>query len=246
MKLNCIIVDDEPVARKGIAEYVSEVDFLNLVAQCENPIKAAAVLNEQPVDLIFLDIHMPKISGIEFLKTLKHPPLVIVTTAYPEYALEGYALDVVDYLMKPIPFERFLKASQKAFEIHSLQRLAGRRSAAELDARNWHSDFFFVKCDSKFEKVFYNDVLYIEALQNYAVIHTKDRKLITYITMTSLENQLPAAQFIKVHKSYIISVSHVKAIEGNEILIGEARIPISRNLKDDVVAQILGNNLFKR
>jgi DNA-binding LytR/AlgR family response regulator len=239
MKLNCLIVDDEPVARKGLAEYVSEVDFLHLLAQCENPLKASAILGEQTVDLIFLDIQMPKISGIDFLKTLKHPPLVIFTTAYSEYALEGYSLDIVDYLMKPITFERFLKASQKALEIHALKKLAGQ-------SREAVSEYFFVKCDSKFEKVFFNEVRYIEALQNYAVIHTRDRKLITYITMTSLENQLPSSQFIKVHKSFIISIGHVKAIEGNEILIGEVRIPVSRNLKDDVVSQILGNKLFKR
>ena len=239
MKMNCLVVDDEPVARKGIAEYVSEVDFLNLVGACENPLKAAAVLSEHSIDVIFLDIHMPKLSGIEFLKTMKNPPLIIFTTAYSEYAVEGYTLDIVDYLMKPITFERFLKSAQKALEIHSLKKMAGQ-------SRDAHADCFFVKCDSKFEKVFYNEVRYIEALQNYAVIHVLNRKLITYITMTSLEHQLPKDQFLKVHKSYIVSIPQIKAIEGNEILIGDARIPISRNLKDEVVNQILGNKLFKR
>jgi two-component system, LytTR family, response regulator len=239
MKMNCLIVDDEPVARKGIAEYISEVDFLNLVAECENPLKASSYLSQQAVDLIFLDIHMPRLSGIDFLKTLKNPPLIIFTTAYSEYALEGYSLDVVDYLVKPITFERFLKAAQKAMEVYSLKHLAGQ-------PREVQADYFFVKCDSKFEKIFYNEVHYIEAMQNYSVIHVQNRKLITYITMTSLENQLPKEQFLKVHKSFIVSVPHIKAIEGNEILIGDARIPISRNLKDEVVNQILGNKLFKR
>jgi DNA-binding LytR/AlgR family response regulator len=239
MKMNCLIVDDEPVARKGIAEYVSDIDFLNLVGECENPMKAASLMNIQAVDLIFLDIQMPKLSGIDFLKTLKNPPLVIFTTAYSEYALEGYSLDVVDYLMKPITFDRFLKAAQKAFEIHTLKRLASQ-------PKEGGQDYFFVKSESKFEKLFFNEVYYVEAMQNYAVIHTKDRKLITYITMTSLESQLPKEQFLKVHKSYIVGVQHIKAIEGNEILIGSARIPISRNLKDEVVNQILGNKLFKR
>ncbi|MFZ6010600.1 MAG: LytR/AlgR family response regulator transcription factor [Bacteroidota bacterium] len=236
MKMNCLIVDDEPVARKGLEEYVREIDFLNLVGQCENPVKASMYLGQHAVDLIFLDIHMPKVSGIDFIKMLKNPPLIIFTTAYSEYALEGYSLDVIDYLMKPITFERFLKATQKAFEIFSL-----KNTSRELPV-----DYFFVKCDSKFEKVLYRDVTYIEALQNYSVIHTSDRKLITYLTMTSLENQLPKDRFVKVHKSYIISVTQIKAIEGNEILMGNARIPISRNLKDDVVNQILGNKLFKR
>jgi DNA-binding LytR/AlgR family response regulator len=237
MKLNCLIVDDEPVARKGIAEYIGEVGFLTLIAECESAMKASSYLSQGAVDLIFLDIQMPKLSGIEFLKTLKNPPLVIFTTAYSEYALEGYSLDVVDYLMKPITFERFMKAVQKALEIHSLKHQAGQTR---------DTDHFFVKCDSKYEKLMFREVTYIEALQNYAVIHTPNRKLITYITMTGLESQLPKDQFLKVHKSYIISIAHIKSLESHEILIGDARIPISRNLKDEVVSQILGNKLFKR
>jgi DNA-binding LytR/AlgR family response regulator len=239
MKINCLVVDDEPLARKGIAEYVGEIEFLNLVGECENALKASAYLNQQAVDLLFLDIHMPKISGIEFIKTLKAPPLIIFTTAYSDYALEGYALDVVDYLVKPITFERFLKAAQKALEIQSLKRLGNQ-------PRDSQADYFFVKCDSKFEKVLYQDVRYIEALQNYVIIYTAGKKLITYLTLTSLENQLPKDQFLKVHKSYIIAVRHVKAIEGNEIIMDDRRIPISRNLKEEVIHQILGNNLFKR
>ncbi len=239
MKINCIVVDDEPVARKGICEYVTEVEFLNLVGQCESPLKASALLSQHPVDLIFLDIQMPRMTGIEFIKTLKNPPLVILTTAYSEYALEGYSLDIVDYLMKPVTFDRFLKASQKAFEIFSLKKRAGQLPQAE-------ADYFFVKADSKFEKVHYPEVRYIEAMQNYAVIHMASRKLITYLTMTSLEQQLPAEQFLKVHKSFIVSIQQIKAIEGNELIIGESRIPISRSLRDEVVRQIVGNKLFKR
>lgn len=240
MKLNCLVVDDEPVARKGIAEYVSEVDFLMLAGQCENALKASVHLSQQRIDLIFLDIQMPKLSGIDFIKSLTLPPMVIFTTAYSEYAVEGYSLDVVDYLVKPITFERFLKASQKALEVYSLKKAAATH---EPDSR---PDHFFVKCDSKFEKIFYKEVLYIEAMQNYAMIHTQNRKLITYITMSGLESQLPADRFLKVHKSFIVAISHIKALEGNEILIGNTRIPISRNLKDYVLGQILGKKLFKR
>lgn len=239
MKLNCLIVDDEPVARKGMAEYVNEVEFLNLVAQCDNALKATAVMSEHEIDLIFLDIQMPKLTGIDFLKTLKNPPLVIFTTAFSEYAVEGYSLDVVDYLMKPITFDRFFKAVQKAQELFSLRRTA-------IHPKETSNDHFFVKCDSKFEKVLFGEVRYIEAMQNYAVIHTQQRKLITYITMSSLESQLPRDRFIKVHKSFIVAVGHIKALEGNEILLADARIPISRTLKDEVVNQILGNKLFKR
>jgi DNA-binding LytR/AlgR family response regulator len=238
MKMNCLIVDDEPIARKGLEEYVNEIDLLHLVATCEDPVKASAYLNQQTIDLLFLDIHMPKVSGIDFLKTLKNPPMVIFTTAFSEYALEGYSLDVVDYLVKPITFDRFMKATQKAFELFQLKRKAGHREEA--------ADYFFVKCDSKYEKIFFSEVCYVEALQNYSVIHANGRKLITYITLMSLENQLPKDQFLKVHKSFLVSVPRIKAIEGNEIIIGDARIPISRNLKDEVIAQIMGNKLFRR
>ncbi|MBI1768077.1 MAG: response regulator transcription factor [Bacteroidetes bacterium] len=239
MKLNCLIIDDEPVARKGLEEHIQEIDFLHRVASCEDAVKAASYLNEQQIDLIYLDIQMPKVSGIDFLKSLKNPPLTIITTAYPDYALEGYTLDVIDYLVKPITFQRFLKASQKALEFFQLKGRGENNSAPPLD-------YFFVRCDRKFEKVFFRDVLYVEGMQNYAVIHVADRKLITYITLTSLESQLPKDQFLKVHKSFLISVPHVKAIEGDEILLENARIPISRTLREQVIQQIMGNSLFKR
>lgn len=239
MKLNCLIVDDEPVARKGLEEYVQEIEFLQCVASCENALKASPYLNQQTIDLIYLDIHMPKVTGIDFLRSLKNPPLTILTTAYSDYAVEGYTLDVIDYLVKPITFERFLKASQKAMEYYQLKINAANHSKDV-------PDYFFVRCDRKFEKVFFRDVSYIEGLQNYAVIHIPDRKLITYITLTSLENQLPKSQFLKVHKSFLVSVPHIKAIEGDEIVMENSRIPISRTLRDQVMHQILGNSLFKR
>lgn len=238
MKLNCLIVDDEPIARKGLEEYVKEVDFLHLAGSYENALKAGAFLNESRIDLILLDIQMPKLSGIEFLKTLKIPPMVIFTTAYSDYALEGYALDIIDYLVKPIPFERFLKAVQKAHDFFELKQRAKANSAPP--------DFFFVKCDHKFEKVNYSEVLYIEAMQNYTIIHTTSRKMITYLTFTGMESQLPSDSFLKVHKSFMVSLEKVKSIDGNELVVGSARIPISRSLKEEVINRIMGDNLFKR
>lgn len=240
-KLNCLIVDDEPLARKGLEEHIRGIDFLHHVASCENATKASTYLNEQKINLVYLDIHMPKLSGIDFLKTLQNPPLTIFTTAYPHYALEGYALDVMDYLVKPITFERFLKASQKALEFFQLKLRAEQNTQTSAPV-----DYFFVRCDRKFEKVFYRDVSHVEALQNYAIIHTPPRKLITYMTLASLERQLPEDQFLKVHKSFLVSIPHVQTIEGNEILLENVRIPISRSLREQVVTRILGNHLFKR
>jgi len=239
VKLSCLIVDDEPIARKGLEEYIRGVEFLNLVAQCESASKAASYLQGDRIDLVFLDIQMPQLSGIDFLKTLTHPPLVIFTTAFADYALAGYALDVIDYLLKPIPFSRFLKASQKAFDFYRLKHPVGVGSDVA-------SGYFFVKCDGKYEKILYSEVLYLEAMQNYALIHTPDKKLITYITFSGLNDQLPADQFLRVHKSYTVSISKVTAIEGNEIVMGKVKIPISRNLKDEVMDRILNKNLLKR
>ena len=235
VKLNCLIVDDEPLARKGLEEYVKDIDFLQWAGSCEDALKAARLLRQVKVDLMLLDIHMPKLSGIEFLKTLQHPPLVIFTTAYPDYALESYVLDVMDYLVKPISFDRFLKAAQKAYDY---QLLIQKTSAVP--------DYFFIKCDHKYERIAYTDVLYAEAMQNYCIIYTPGRKLITYITLTGLEHQLPKDRFLKVHKSFIVSLEKINAIDGNEIQIGTSRIPISRAMKDEVVKKILGSSLFRR
>lgn len=238
MKLNCLIVEDEPVARKGLEEYVKEIDFLYLVAKCESASKAVPFIEEGLVDLIFLDVQMPKLSGIDFLKGLANAPMIIFTTAHSEYAIEGYSLDVIDYLLKPISFERFLKAAQKARDYYEVTH--------QLKERKEAPDYFFVKCDGKHAKVLYDDVLYIEAMQNYVVIHTANRKLIVYNTLSGFEEQLPSNLFIKVHKSYIAAISKINAIDGNDLLINGVPIPVSRNLKEEVLKRVLKNNLLKR
>jgi DNA-binding LytR/AlgR family response regulator len=239
VKINCLIIDDEPVARNGMEEYVREIDFLNLVAKCENPLKASPYLTEGNIDLLLLDIQMPRLSGIEFLKTLRNPPMVIFTTAFSEYALEGYSLNVIDYLMKPIPFERFVKAVNKALDFYTLKHPPAPSHEAP--------PYFFVKCDGKFERINVVDVQFVESLQNYVVIHTGDRKYITYMTLTGLEEQLSKEYFVKVHKSYLVSLSKIQAVDGNELVLASGvRVPVSRNLKDEVMTRILGNNLLKR
>lgn len=235
MKLNCLIVDDEPMARKGLEEYVKDIAFLEYVGSCENAMKANEFLQQHSVDLMLLDINMPHVTGIEFLKSLEHPPLVIFTTAHPDYALESYSLDVMDYLVKPIMFDRFQKAVQKAYD-YQLLKISSMPSP----------DFFFIKCDHVFEKVQFNDVLYVEAMQNYCILHTPARKLIAYITLTGLEEKLPSVKFMKVHKSFIVNVEKITALDGNDLFIGKAQIPVSRTLKDEVMKRVMGDNLFKR
>ena len=238
MKLNCIIVDDEPLARKGLSEYVREIDFLSLVGECANAREAKEMLSKSAVDLLLLDIQMPHTSGLEFLRTLERPPMVIITTAFSEYALEGYELDVMDYLVKPIPFERFQKAVNKALDFQTLKLKAHQGDTS--------SDFLFVKSNGKFERVVFEDILYVEAMQNYVVLYLTAGKLIVYATLSGIESQLPADRFLKVHRSYLVSISKIKSVEGNEILLGNSHIPISRSLHQEVMSRILGNNLLQR
>lgn len=235
MKLKCLIVDDEPVARRGLEEYVKDVSFLEHAGSCESTFKATEFLQRQSIDLMLLDISMPYVTGIEFLRSLANPPLVIFTTAHPDFALESYSLDVLDYLVKPVMFERFRKGAQKAYD-YQLLKASARPSP----------DFFFIRCDHVFEKVYFRDILYIEAMQNYCILHISDRKLITYITLRGMEQKLPKDIFLKVHKSFIVNLDKITAVDGNDLLIGKAQLPVSRSLKDQVMNRVLGNNLLKR
>ena len=242
MKINCIIIDDEPLARKGLKEYISEVDFLNLQGEFDNPLKAAELMTKAEVHLLFLDIQMPKITGLDFLRSLKQPPPVIFTTAFPQYALDGFDLNALDYLVKPISFDRFLKAALKAKEYHEVRQ----ENAASADVSESQQKYFFIKADNKLVKIFYEEILFIEALQNYVAVHCEDRKYITYLTFKSVEEYLPSDKFIKTHKSYIVSAAKIDSIEGNDIRIGTHHVPISRNMKDEVMEKLLGGKFLKR
>lgn len=237
MKLNCLIVDDEPMARQGMMEYAREIEFLHVVAPCENALKASSYINEGTIDLLFLDIQMPKLSGIDFLKSISNPPMAILTTAFSEYALEGYSLSVIDYLVKPVPFQRFVQAVNKARDFYLMKHPTDHAVTAS---------YFFVKSSRRYEKVNFNEVLFVESMQNYVVIHTPERKLITYLTLTGIESQFPPEQFLKVHKSFIVSIAKIESVDGSEITIGKNQIPMSRNLREDVMQKIIGSNLFKR
>jgi len=239
MKLKCIIIDDEPIARKLIEEFIGDIEFLELVGQAENPAKAITILNNNVVDLIFLDINMPTINGINFLKNSKNTASIIMTTAYAEYAVEAFALDVLDYLVKPIPFERFLKACNKAKEVYET-----KSQAAQSNQKT--ENHFFIKCDSQIEKVLYDDLVYAESMLNYVLLYTTTRKMIVYITLKSLEEQLPESLFIKVHKSFIVNRDKIKSIEGNMINLGIEKITISQNLREKVLNEILKDKMIKR
>ncbi len=240
MKINCIIIDDEPLARHGLNEYIADIDFLNMLGEFDTPLKATGLISRGEVQLIFLDIQMPKITGIDFFKTLSHAPPVIFSTAYPQYALEGFELNALDYLVKPVSFERFFKAALKAKEYYEVRE----KNVTEAGANN--AGYFFIKTDNKLVKLLYDDILFAEALQNYVVIHTKEKKYITYLTFKSVEEYLPAGKFIKTHKSFIVAAEKIESIEGNNIRLGAHDIPISRNMKEEVMETLLKGKFLKR
>lgn len=241
MIINCIIIDDEPLARKGLIEYINNVDFLHLAGSYEDALKAASNISAGEIQLVFLDIELPRISGLDFLKSLQHPPLIILTTAYPQYALQGFDLDVLDYLVKPVSFPRFLKAAAKAKE-----QLELMHQTIAAVAQPHADDYIFIKTDNKLVRIFCNDILFAEALQNYVAIYTKEKKFVAYLTFKSVEEKLPATQFVKVHKSYIVQIKKVDTFENNELHIAEFRIPVSRNLKEEVLKKITENKYLKR
>lgn len=243
MQLNCVIIDDEPLARECISNYVDQVGFLELKAVGANPLELSQLLATHKIHLIFLDIQMPVMNGIDFLKTTQNRPMVIITTAYPSFALEGFQLDVLDYLVKPVTFTRFFKAVNKANDYHQL--LTKSADAAQL-FQNKADPYFFIKCDYKYERIYFHDVLYIEGLQNYVTIHTCNGKYITLMSLKTVEENLDKEFFIRVHKSYIISVTKIASIENNEIIIQSFRIPISRNYRDGVIEKIVNQKLWKK
>lgn len=228
MNLNCVIVEDEPLARNLMIEYVKKVPSLTLIEACSNPLAVIDVLRSNQVDLLFLDVQMPELTGISLLKVLQKRPLVILTTAYSEYALEGYELDVADYLLKPITFERFLKAIDKV-----TQRLEAK-SAPVVTEKIVHEigqPFVFVKDGTKLVKVLLEDILYVEGLKDYVTIHTRDRKIVSLQRLKALEDQLPSDQFIRIHNSFIIALRAIDVIHKGDVQIREAMLPIGETYK---------------
>lgn len=222
MSINCLIIDDEPLSRDVLRKYVEDHPDLNLKGECKDAFEAMARLENTRVDLIFLDINMPKLSGINFYKSLNQKPMVVFTTAYPEFAVEGFELDAIDYLLKPFSFERFVKA---------INKVKGKSGGREKEI----SDFMMLKADKKMYRTAYDDILFFEALGDYVKVHTKERVLIIASTLKKLLAELPESQFIRTHKSFIISKSKVEYIEGNQIKIGEQMVSIGQAFRESVL-----------
>jgi two-component system LytT family response regulator len=239
VNLNCLIVEDEPLARQLLTEYVKKVPFLNLVKACSSPMEAIEVLRDHPVDLLFLDIQMPEITGITFLKTLQKRPMVILTTAYSEYALESYELDVVDYLLKPVTLERFLRAVDKASERSTAPPVPAVREQVQDPVQ----PFVFVKDGTKLVKIRWNDILYVEGLKDYVTIHTRQQKIVSLQRLKALEETLPQDQFIRIHNSYIIALQAIDTIHKDKVQIGAVFLPISDSYRKAFKEFIDKNNI---
>lgn len=250
MKIKCILVDDESLARKLIATYIHKITDLELVSACENALQAKNVLLQEDIDLMFLDIQMPDLTGIELLKSLKKKPLTILTTAYSEYALEGYQLEVIDYLLKPISLERFLQGVDKARDYLKLRKIhldINTENDFFFPEKNTplaHKDYFFVKADYKILKVEYEEIVYIEGLREYVRIHTQNQKIITLLSLNKLEEVLPKDKFFRIHRSHIINLDKIKEIQGNMVVVDHQALTISKSQKDAFYELIQKNGLF--
>lgn len=221
MNISCIIVDDEPLAREGLERLVKEAGFLELVALCSSAMEANRILSIEKIDLMFLDIQMPRMRGTDFLRTLEVKPKVIITSAYTDFALESFELNVLDYLLKPITPERFLKAINRAREVLSTE-----------------GAYFFIRAGNTFEKIVFDELLFIEAAQNYCALHTTRGKFLTLSTIHALEEQLPTDQFLRVQKSYIVSINKIQSITPLDVVIGAHNIPVSKNYRDTLLSLV--------
>lgn len=227
MEIKCIITDDEPTAREGLLGYVDKIDFLTVIGECEDAIQLNNMLKTTQPDLLFLDIEMPYMSGLKLLSTLCNPPKVIITSAYDQYAIEGYELDVADYLLKPISFERFLKAVNKVYNLLQNER---------NDRQKKH---IFVKTDKQLKKIFLDDILFIESMENYVLINTTAGKDIVRMTLKQFLEMLPSKKFVQVHRSFIVNTDHVQSIDGNMLNVGSQKIVVARNLREKIFNLIL-------
>lgn len=238
---NCIIVDDETLAQELIETHLSKIPSINIVAKCHTAMEALQILNEHSIDIMFLDIEMPDLTGIEFLKSLKHAPYTIFTTAYSEYALESYEFNVVDYLLKPVRFDRFFKAIDKVLTLLKATESEDKSSPVKTQS----DDYIFVKSDYKAVKIHLNDIVYIEGMQKYVKFHLTNKKVTTLMSLTSLEDILPFTEFFRCQKSFIVKLSKIEGIEGNLLVMTSGfKVPVSKNLKHELIQIIDKNRLL--
>lgn len=237
--MRCLIVDDESFAIEGVIALVDKLNYLSVAATCSSAIEAQEVLRSQEIDLMFLDINMPDLTGLEFLESLENPPLTILTTAYSEYALDGFRLNVVDYLLKPISFQRFFQAAQKAQEVY-LSRVSLHKSETEVS-----SDMYIRQGDS-FIKISWEEILYVESMQNYLKLHFKEKSFVIHQTMASLEEMLPKESFFRIHKSFLVNTSHIELVSGGRIFVNGKELPLSKHRKDELFDTVILKKLISK
>lgn len=245
--IRCMIVDDEPLALDVLENYIDKLDNLELVARVDNAIDAFNQLSREPVDLLFLDIQMPKLTGIDLLKNMTHPPRVIFTTAYRDYALAGYELDVIDYLLKPISFDRFLRAVNKVYHIAAPKGAGGDFSTSDSSRRNqqaYQEAFLYLKADKKMVKILLKDILYIESLKDYVRVKTVEKSVTAYQRISFMEEKLPEDRFLRIHRSYIVAKDKVDAFSNNAVEVREMELPIGRNYRNEVLNALNQKNLL--
>ena len=234
--ISCIIIEDEKLAQDVIFRHLEKSGRFTLLGTYRNAPEAREALEKMEVDLIFLDIQLPGMTGLNFLRSLSNPPLVVFTTAYPEYALESYEFNVIDYLLKPISYERFSKTIDKIID-GNIFKTPGSQ------VKPLKRDYIFIRSESKFFRVSFSDIVYIEGMKDYLKIHSKEHVIVTHQTMGEMENVLGAAQFLRIHKSYIVSVAHIKAVFGNSVDMGKSLLPIGLNYKESVMSLIAGKSM---
>lgn len=238
-KMKCLVVDDESLAIQGITNYIDKLDFLEVAASCSSAIEAADILKKAEIDLLFLDINMPHLSGLDFLESLENPPLTIITTAYSEYALDGFRLNVVDYLMKPIAFKRFFQAASKAQSMF-LSHLILKNGSDEAKSS------MYVRQGDAFRRISWENILYVEGMQNYLKLHFKDSVLTIHQTMTSLEEILPKDSFFRIHRSFLVNIAHIESIAGGRLFINGKELPVSKPRREELMNTVVYKNLISK
>ncbi len=241
--MNCIVIDDEPLAREGMQMHIESMSQLNLVGCFSNPFDATEILQQGKIDLVFLDINMPEINGLNFVKSLINPPLIIFATAYPQYALDSYELDAVDYLIKPIRIERFAKAVNKAQNYLSLLQ---SKEYNKNEVASVETDFIYIKTDKKFLKIYFNNILYIEGLRDYVAIYTEGKKIIAGMNVKTIYDKLPIKIFARISKSYIVNTAHIISFDSFNVYLENTEIPIGTNFKDEFMRDYVEGKVVKR